>query len=372
MRALYAALLSMPLWGCSATNVPDILIPIGFEQIPGWSSDATDRAFAGFRRQCDQIGQMQRDEKLGGSGQTVSLAGSPAAFAPACLAAREVTVSGPADARRFFEHWFAAYDAGEMRMTGYFEPEFAGSLTRGDAYQTPVLGRPADLVTVPSHDGQGFVSGRVSAGRIVPYPTRAEIDHGALAGRGLELLWLSDPIDLFFLQLQGSGRIRLPTGQVVRVGYAGKTGRPHVPLGRLMVERGLLAPSDDTPSRVRDWLEDNKDKAASVIESSPDYVFFRILQDVSLAEGAPGALGVPLTPFRSVAAAKDAIPLGTPVFYDAPGLKPTLAFDQDVTGDKADLEIFFGWGKATETSAGAFRARGHQYILLPRPTLPST
>ena len=356
-----AVLLAALLAACTADG-PREPVSISFDRLPGWTNDATDRAFTQFRRECDRLGTLSAREDLGG-GKT---AGD---FAPACLAARQVLVSDAVDARRFFEHWFAAYDVGATSYAGYFEPEYPGSLSREGAYQTPLLARPADLVTVASPDGHGTLGGRQVDGRLVPYATRAEIDGGALDGRGLELLWLADPVDLFFLQLQGAGRVRLPSGQVVHVGYAGKNGRPYVPLGRLMVERGYLAAQDATSAHIRDWLEEHRSQQRALLEKNQSYVFFRALPGVSLTQGAPGTLGVPLAPLRSVAVGR-AVPIGAPVFVMAGDLR-TLMLAQDTSSDGTTL-IFFGWGTQARDQASVLQTSGRLVVLLPRPVQPVT
>ena len=377
MKPLLAVAGLALLSACASSPGPGSLTPVAIDAIPGWSTDATDRAFSEFRRECARLAALPPAEKLGGTGEAARLGGTPANYASACLAARQVLVSTAADARSFFAHWFAAYDAGAVPVSGYFEPEFPGSLSQGGAFQTPVLARPPDLVTIASPDG-GTISGRNQTGRLVAYPTRAAIDHGALAGRGLELLWLSDPVDLFFLQLQGSGRIRLPSGQLVRVGYAGKNGQPYVPLGRLMVERGLLRADDATPRRIRDWLENHPRQAAGLIEQNPNYVFFRLLDDVALDEGAPGALGLALAPLRSVAIDRAVVPLAAPLFYVAtdPATGAPLrglAFATDISGSRGEgVDIFLGWGNAAQVDAGALHGTVHQFLLLPRPVSPAS
>jgi membrane-bound lytic murein transglycosylase A len=367
--ACLAALLALA--ACATSGTDNTPRPVAYDQMPGWSTDATGQAFGQFRAVCDRLAVLPAATRLGGPpDHPVTVA----AFVPACLAARQVLVSTAADARAFFEHWFAAYDAGREPFTGYVEPEFQGSLTEGGAYQTPVLARPADLVTVPSPDGHGTVSGRAEHGVIVPYATRAEIDGGALRGRGLEIVWLADPVDLVFLQLQGQGRIRLPSGQVVRVDYAGKNGRPYVPLGRLMVERNLLAADDISPASIRNWLEAHPADARSLIEQNPNYVFFRALEGVPLAEGAPGSLGVPLTPMRSLAVDQSVVPLAAPVFTVLPDAVPPVAalgFALDVSAKPATAQLFFGWGTQAVTRADALHSAGHLYLLLPRPTAPA-
>ena len=371
----------LALLSACATAEPDAsLTPVAFDRIPQFSALADPRAVAEFRHECDRFAGLPPDEPLGrpALAGTIAgtLAGRPSDYASACLAARQLLSVTPDTARRFFETWFAAYDAGTATLAGYFEPEFPGSLTRGGAFQTPVLARPSDLVTTRAPDGT-VESGRLQDGALVAYPSRAAIDRGALAGRGLELLWLADPVDLYMLQLQGAGRVRLPDGQIVRLAYAGKNGQPYMPIGRLLIERGLLAPADATPAHIRDWLEDNRNRAVPMMEENPDYVFFRVTADVPLDEGAPGALGIPLTPLGSAAVDRDAIPLGTPFLIDAPdtndpavGPIRLLVFAQDNSADH-DTEIFLGSGDLARRRA-ALHATGHLIVLLPRPARPVT
>lgn len=376
LLSLATAALLLALGACADGTSAPRLEPIAFDAIAGWNADAADQAFAQFRRQCGRLAELGPDAHLGGTDRVAALGGTPSDEAAACTAARDVTVADAAAARRFFETWFAAFDAGRIHYGGYFEGEYRGSLAPGGAYRVPVLARPTDLVTTRAPDGS-VVSGRSSGGVVVPYATRAAIDHGALAGRRLELLWLADPVDLLFLQMEGSGRIRLPSGQVVRVGYAGRNGRENVPIGRILIAHGLLAPEDASPARIRAVLEAHPDVATALIEENPSYVFFRVLPGVTLDEGAPGTLGVPLAPLRSLAVDRAAIPLGLPVFYVAtdPASGRTLAHlafaedtGSDLTGaDRAD--IFFGWGEAASRMADGFHATGRAILLLPRPVL---
>ena len=368
MRNVVFAVLGL-LCGCAAaTGEPPGLTPVAFDRIPQWRTLADGDALAAFRRECDRFAALSASESLGGSGLAASLAGTPADYAAACLAARQILVATPDASRHFFEQYFAAYDADTAPLSGYFEPEFPGSPTRGGAYQTPVLGRPDDLVTTRTPDGD-VRSGRMADGALVPYDSRAAIDRGALAGRGLELVWLADPIDLYLLQLQGAGRIRLPDGRLIRLAYAGKNGQPYVPIGRLLIEQGLLAPRDATPSDVRNWLEDHRDQAVALMERNPNYVFFRIADDIPPGEGAPGSLGVPLEPLHSIAVPRTSLPLGLPVIVDAadPATGPIrlFTFAQDSSAD-SDLQIFLGWGDVARARA-ALHAKAHLIVLLPRP-----
>ena len=242
-------------------------------------------------------------------------------------------------------------------ITGYYEPEFRASRTRGGEYQTPLLRLP-----------RGYVQGQ-------PLPTRAQIVRGALARQRLEMLWLADPIDAFFLHIQGAGRARLPDGSVVRVAYAGRNNQPYVPIGRILVDRGEMKLEDVSMQRIRDWLTAHPAEADAVMDQNPNYIFFREVPDIRPDEGPPGSLGAPLTPLRSAAVDREHIPLGTPVWIDTRDpLKPEqpwrrLVMAQDVGGairgpTRADL--FFGWGAEAEQRAGRMRQPGTVYVLLPR------
>ena len=194
-----------------------------------------------------------------------------------------------------------------------------------------------------------------------------------MAGRGLELMWLADPVDLFFLQLEGAGRIRLPDGRVVRLGYAGRNGQSVVPIGRVLVDRGLLDPADERPATIRAALSGH----AALLEADPNYVFFRLLPELAPGEGAPGTLGVPLAPLRSLAVNRATLPLGLPIFYET--RDPTtgdplahLGFAEDTGGDLAgatSADIFFGWGEKAAHDAGDLHAAGRVILLLPRPVV---
>ncbi len=189
------------------------------------------------------------------------------------------------------------------------------------------------------------------------------------------LVWLASPIDLFFLQIQGAGRVRLADGTLVRLGYDGKNGRPYTPIGRLLVARHALAPEAVSMQSIRAWLAANPAQANAVMNSNEDYVFFRVLPDASPQSGPPGALGVPLQAGRSAAVDRHAIPLGAPVFLDttdpmtgAPWRRLLLAQDvgSDIVG-AARTDVFFGTGDAAEAAAGRMHAAGVDYVLLPRP-----
>ncbi len=397
-----AALLILALAGCvqprtasaPAAGKPELaLSPVGFADLPGWQDDHAAEALASFLAGCGQLADAAATGSLGGQGQTAAMGGQPAQWQPACAAGALVPRGDDAAARAFFAAYFQPYaiaDAAappatrdQALFTGYFDPEVRGSRSPGGPYRTPLLGRPGDLVQVdlaefaPDLKGRS-VAGRVQDGRLVPFYDRAQIESGVLARRRLELMWLADPVDAFILQVQGSGRVDLPDGRVVRVSYAGQNGRTYVPIGRILVDRGQMAMDQVSLASIRAWLEQHPDQAAQLMDQNPSYVFFREVNGLRPDQGPPGALGVPLAPGRSIAVDRAYIPLGAPVYIattdpltGAPLRR--LMFAQDLGGaikGPARADIFFGWGRAAEERAGRMRAHGQEYVLLPRPPAP--
>ena len=361
------------------------LRPIAFADIQGWDQDRIAAALPGLLAECEQLGRLPAETRLGGAGAAAAAAGMAGLYRPACRAARALPPGDEAAMRAYLQAWFLPYEAGddgapEASLTGYYEPEIPGALARSPEFPVPVYARPADLLSVPGAgpDTQP-VFGRAAGGRVVPYWSRAEIDRGALAGRDLEIVWLRSAVDLFFLQVQGAGRIRLPSGQVVRLGYGGRNGLGYVPLGRVLAGEGQLAPDAVSMQTIRGWLEAHPAEAQATMERNPNYVFFRVLDDVAPNQGPPGALGVDLVPLRSAAVDRDFLPLGVPLFVETT-LPSGAALDrlmlaQDLGSDirgptRADL--FFGWGPQAARDAGALHARGRIVVLLPRqPAAPA-
>ncbi len=366
------------------------LTAVSFADLPGWAQDHPAEALPGFLAGCRQLPDAASGQSLGGEGQAATLGGKPSQWQAACVAGAQVPPGEDAAARSFFESYFQPYAVadttspaetrGKALFTGYFDPQVRGSRSPGGAFRYPLLGRPPDLVQVDLGEFAGdlkgrSVGGRVQDGRLVPYYDRAQIDAGVLARRRLELLWLADPVDVFFLQVQGSGRVDLPDGRVVRVTYAGQNGRPYVPIGRVLVDQGQMTLDQVSMASIRAWLESHRDQAAAVMEQNPSYVFFREVTTLRPDQGPPGALGVPLMPGRSIAVDRAFIPLGSPVFIattdpltGAPWQRLMLA--QDLGGaikGPARADIFFGWGPDAEARAGKMRAEGREYVLLPRP-----
>ena len=321
------------------------MTPVAFNQLPGWPADRQAEAVPAFIAGCARS-DPAADPRL----------------ATLCAQARTLPPGDDKAARGFFEagfqpHLASADGSAQGLVTGYYEPEFRAARSRGGEYQTPLLRRP------PSH-----VQGRT-------LPTRAQITRGALARRGLELLWVADPVDAFFLHIQGSGRARLPDGSILRLTYDGQNGQPYVPIGRVLVNRGEMALEDVSMQSIRAWLQAHPREAAGVMEQNPSYIFFREVRGASPDAGPPGAMAVPLSPLRSIAVDRSHIPLGTPVWTDTnDALIPAtpwrrLVMAQDVGGairGPTRADIFFGWGPEAEERAGRMRQPGTIYVLLPR------
>nr|WP_294915048.1 MltA domain-containing protein [uncultured Neokomagataea sp.] len=346
-----------------------------YAALPGWRTETVSVVLPVLRAECRRIGQLPPETLLGGA---VKLpAGRYAGdWGAACAALQNIAVTSPAVARHFVEAWFRPYTLTEQgEITGYFQPVFEASLQPGGAYRTPIYAHPSDLVSVPGTDGAP-ISGRWQDGRVVPYYDRAQIDHGALNGRGLEVAWLKSPVDRFFLQVQGSGVLVLPDGRRVAVGYDGRNGRPYVPLGREMVRDGLLASGTVSMESIRAWLEEHPVQASALMERNPNYVFFHLDGEAS-AVGPKGAFGVPLMPWRSVAVDRSVVPFGVPLWVQttlplANGTSEKwqhLVFAQDVGTDirgVGRLDLFAGSGEQAAYVAGHLHEVGRVTVLLPR------
>jgi membrane-bound lytic murein transglycosylase A len=259
-----------------------------------------------------------------------------------------------------------------------------GSLVKTGRFRYPLYRRPDDLVTIdlgelyPELQGKRF-RGRLNGNRVVPYYSRAQINHAserpgpaAAPLSGQELLWVDDPVALFFLEIQGSGRVQLPDGRILAVSYADQNGHPYVAIGRKLVESGALKLEEATMPAIRAWLAAHPDQARTVLNSNPSYVFFMLREPDS--SGPVGALNVPLVPERSIAVDPAFIPLGSPVWLDTalPGSETRpyrrLEFAQDTGGairGPARADLFLGFGRNAEELAGAMRSRGKLYVLLP-------
>jgi membrane-bound lytic murein transglycosylase A len=310
------------------------------------------RALEAFKLSCPAL--VRRQDQ---SGLT-----SPADWRPVCAEAPSVT-----DPASFFRDRFdwVRVGKGEAFATGYYEPEIRGSRIQQPGYDVPIYAKPDDLVRCYGPEGTG--RGRVDhEGYCVLYYTRAEIEDGALQGRGLEIGWAADPIELFFLQIQGSGRLLLPDGQVVRIGYADQNGREYVAVGRLLRDRGILPPGGASMDAIIAWMRSQPDGGRSLMRENPSYIFFKELT----GPGPLGALNVPVAGRSSVAADPKFVPLGAPVFLsldrrEASGLWVAQDTGGAIKGANR-FDTFWGAGEAARLTAGGMAAKGRALILLPK------
>jgi len=351
-----------------------------FEALPSWSGGAQAGALEALRRSCSVLTRAPADKPLG----SPLLAIDRRDWVAPCTEIRVLGGTDDETARRFFETHFVPFEvvpeagaeAGDGLFTGYFEPELRGSRQQDDLYRYPLWTRPPDMVSVDlgtfdeALNGKRLI-GQVDGGRLVPYHTRGAIDGGALAGRGLELLWLDDPVDVFLLHVQGSGQVVLPDGGVVRVGFAAHNGHGYVSIGRALIERGDLEPHQASWGGIRDWIDSNPDKAADLFAVNPRFIFFREIA----GDGPIGSQGVALSPGRSMAVDTAFVPLGVPLWLDTtwPGEtdRPLnrLVVAQDTGGAIKGLvrgDFFWGYGDEALAQAGKMKSRGTYYLLVPR------
>ena len=362
MRRLLALATATALAACTVQQQPQTgaNAPLGrrtpVSQLPGWRQDNAAAALSSFVTSCKAILLMPPDSRLGGTGLAAARAGQAGLWQPACTAAEAVAPNDEAAARKFFESRFIAYAVpGQALITGYFEPEVRGSKNERPGYRVPLYAKPptAALASLP----------------------RKAIDHGALYRKVPVTAYVTNPVDAFMLQIQGSGRILLPDGNILRVGFDGQNGQPYTPIGLILEQMGALKPDDVSYQSISAWLKSHPDQARSVMEQNARYVYLRPLGPLPQNEGAPGALGVPLTARRSTAIDESALPLGTPLYVATTDPVTGTAMDlltvtQDTGGgihgaDRAD--IFFGAGPKAEQIAGSMRQPGRLYLLLPKP-----
>jgi membrane-bound lytic murein transglycosylase A len=373
------------LMGACAPMVPPdrvALRAVEFGDLPGWNVDEAHRSVPALIRSCEALAGRPDTAPMGPR----ALAGQVRDWRPICaeLSDNPPLAADPARARDFFERRFRPYavfgaDGDEGLFTGYFEFTLKGARQPSARFATPLYARPPDLVTADlgafSKDWRGrTIAGRVRGDRFIPYDDRTSIVQGALAGKGLELAWAEDP-DAFFLQIQGSGRLVLPDGSILRLGYAGKNGHAYTAIGKVLVETGALELKDVTMQSIRAWLSANPGKTDEILSKNRSFVFFREIT----GPGPIGTQGVALTPGRSLAIDRKFLPLGVPIFLAAEdpdeNLKPIrrLMVAQDTGGairGPVRGDIFFGHGPEAARLAGQAKLRGRTWVLLPKTLSP--
>ena len=342
-----------------------LMTPTTFDALPGWQQDDVREAWPAFIASCKAI------------------AAKPD-WSGVCAAAAGVDAKDAAAVRGFFEAHFvpnfirAADGADTGLITGYYEPMLTGARKRGGAFQTPLYRVPDDLLTIEL--GSVYpdlknmrLRGRLVGKKVVPYSTRAEIERADIAGK--ELLWVDDPVEAFFLEVQGSGRVQLKdTGETVRVAYADQNGHPYKAIGRYLVEQGEMTAKEASAQSIKAWIAAHPQRRQELFNVNPSYIFFKEerLPDPSI--GPKGALGVPLTPGRSVAVDPQMLPLGAPIWLSTTRAGSELPMQRLMMGQDTGgairgavrADFFYGFGKQAADNAGLMKQRGQIWVLMPR------
>jgi membrane-bound lytic murein transglycosylase A len=353
------------------------LTPMSFAGLPGWSDDPVSAAIPPLRLSCDRRARASKARSAGGQG----IAGSRAQWDRICAAAHQLAINDDARARAFFERHFKPHRASngadpEGLFTGYYEAELKGALRPSARYNVPIYAQPDDLIAADlgefRDDLKGRrIAGRVVAGRLRPYEDRAAIEAGALKERGRAIVWVDDAVDAFFLHIQGSGRVVLDDGRIMRIGYAGQNGHAYFAIGRDLVRRGEVSKADISMQAIRAWLKAHPGETRALLEKNRSYVFFHELK----GPGPIGAEGVPLTPGRSLAIDRVFVPFGVPIWLDAADpARPKdrirrLLISQDTGGAiKGPVrgDVFWGFGPKAAARAGRMKHIGAYFLLLPR------
>lgn len=341
------------------------LRPAAFSALPGWNADNQSEAWPAFLASCAVL-----DKRMD--------------WKAVCAQARAMGRPDAQEVRQFFEAYFRPYQvvnpdgSNEGLVTGYYEPLLHGARKRGGRYQTPLHRAPDDILTIdianayPELKGQQL-RGRLIGNKVLAYPARAELlQSKALIGK--EILWVDDPIGAFFLQVQGSGRVQLDSGETVRVAYANQNGWPYKSIGRYLIDKGELRADQASMQGIKAWVAANPARQQELLNVNQRYVFFKEEKLSDPSVGPKGALGVPLTPERSIAVDPQFIPLGAPVFLATTQPNSVipwrrLVFAQD-TGSAIKgavrADYFWGFGDQAGNLAGRMKQRGAMWVLLPK------
>jgi membrane-bound lytic murein transglycosylase A len=354
--------------------------PVAFDDVPAWQDDDHLAAWQAFLASCSALLGVSNDA----AAQRAASAGDFSKVCRLALSLERVGGQTREGARQFFETCFKPHRissaASEGLLTGYYEPVLKGSRKPSETFNVPIYCRPPDLVNVVSESerakSDSFTHLRRTENGLEPHLTRAEIEEGGLAGQGLELMYFEDPVDVFFMQVQGSGRIELPGGKQVRIAYDGKNGYPYPSIGRVLIEDGQIAPEAMSLDALKRWLRADRERARAVMRKNLSYVFFRELD--AAAKAPLGAAGIPLHEGRSLAVDTAFHSLGTPIYVEAPDLmhattrggfhRLMIAHDvgSAIKGSQRG-DIYFGSGDEAGELAGVTKHRGRFFVLLPDP-----
>lgn len=377
------------LWWLTRPAPPPPGPELAFEYIqprllPEWELGRQGEAVPALKQNCERFAKWPDDKAIGPGG----IAGEAGEWRHACKLIDGLDPTDHRAVRQFLETEFRTFritwdGTDEGLFTGYYEPLLQGSRQRSDTFATPLLRRPDDLLIVnldtfdPKLKGKR-IRGRIEKQRLVPYPDRAAIENSTPEPDGV-IAWVDDPIDAFFLHIQGSGRVRLEDGTMLRVGYAEQNGRKYVAIGRELIRNGEVARRDMSMQAIRAWLKANPDKAQALMNTNPSYIFFHELK----GPGPLGSLGVPLTPGRSLAIDRRLLPLGVPFWLDtkAPSADPDgpdtilrrLMVAEDTGGAiRGGLrgDVFWGHGRDAAEIAGRMKHQGRLTVFLPKDVSP--
>jgi membrane-bound lytic murein transglycosylase A len=356
----------LPSKPAEGTKSIEVLRPASFAALPGWAQDDLREAWPAFMASCEALAKK-------------------AEWKEPCQIAQEVNVADVNAVRVFFEAFFLPYqvvnpDGADTGLaTGYYEPLLHGARKRGGKFQTPLHRVPEDLLAIdlagvyPELKGLRL-RGKLKGNRVLPYPSRGELmQSNSLSGK--EILWVDDPIEALFLQIQGSGRVQLAdTKETVRIAYADQNGHPYKSVGRYLVDKGEMTLDQASAQAIKGWAKANPARISELLAANPSYVFFKEEKLGPSDKGPKGALGVPLTPQRSIAVDPQYIPLGAPVFlsttWPANGRQlERLVLAQD-TGSAIKspvrADFFWGYGKEAGEKAGRMKQKARMWVLLPK------
>lgn len=341
------------------------LKPSGWNALPGWRDDNLAEAWPAWQQSCAGLKRQSAWRKV-------------------CTTAEKINNPDSGRVRDFFEDHFRVYQVNQNEgvidglVTGYYEPLLRGSRDLSWKYRYPLYSPPDDLLAVDLSSVYPELKnlrlrGRIEGRKIVPYYTRADLSSGKGNLNGKELLWVDDPVELFFLEVQGSGRVQLESGEMLRVGYADQNGYPYKSIGKWLIEKGELTLAQASMQGIKEWARQNPGRLTDLLNVNPSQVFFRLLPSNN-GNGPLGALGVPLTPERSIAVDPRAHPLGAPVWLattqpNSPESLNRLMFAQDTGGairGNVRADFFWGFGDEAGKKAGGMKQRGRMWLILPR------
>lgn len=371
---------SITLWVYYPRTQSITLTPTSFSELPGWSSAHHLKSLQTFQASCPSFLKKKPDYVIGN--QWVYLRAKD--IQPACQAALHLKNPSQSDAKQFFQQWFkpATFQNGHVLsglFTGYYLPEIKGSLVKTDQYTIPLYGVPKDLLSINLQDFDAQLPKRQLIGRLhnkqlVPYYSREDINNGAITHHAPVVAYIHSPIDRLFLEIQGSGTIKLDDGSTLSLNYAAKNGLPYTAIGKILIQRGILTMATMSQQAIGSYLEQHPDEQDEIINKNRSFVFFRILHQ----DGAFGSLNTKLTPGYSLAVDPDWVPLGLPLWVNTSRPDPNtdanhpfhrLMIAQDTGGAIKGAvrgDVFWGGGKNEAQIAGKMKNTGQYWLLLPR------